>query len=336
MRQMTQLQMSLKSWIPTTLSLLILCGCAREPIEVWVDVSRVPGEMTGAKQPLLLDKGGIEIGSASQSLPSQEPSKVGRDQTVLRRNQAVELMRTEREEMRKSLEESFLRIAKRKAAVEIAKMMDDVRNIVRDRSDETIAALSKKILDNAEKRAPLVIRLALIRGYPTARRMGGDELLRSKVLRDWKVEGDKLAADLAVVDGELDADLGQRLADEQRISTEQRGRLKDLAGLIQMQAAHDASQLVEEKLNSANRAELPALLDASGGDFAGRPAQSSNVEAASVSVPGRHSGMNAPAIPDQAEAKLNIWLQVRGYKLASGSTGVPDKTAEFLNWLKQQ
>jgi hypothetical protein len=271
------------------------------------------------------------------TLPGGPSSVVDRAVVAARRADALTLLQEQLRDTQTKLEEAY-RVQLRAAARSLAA---DLRESLRERADEaseaSIAAISGILENSAEVRGPKVVRLALLVGWPDDGRSNFVRFAsqRGPVEESWDAEAERLRAELeehdAWVSRQIEAILSQfqgiidteRATNEARIQEEIR------------RADEQAARLARERFAETAQLTLPRLLGTGRDVIAGR-------EATTLTLPGavgeevRSERPGPMPVPyDALRSRLDIWLRIRGYKLASSPEGVSDRTGEFIAWINQ-
>lgn len=330
-----------RQWISITLSSLLAAAGCRGPEQefVWVDLSdaaRVLSAEAAIDWPQIA-AGSINLPAATLTLPGVPSSVVDRAVVAARRADALTLLQEQLKDTQAKLEEAY-RVQLRAAARSLAA---DLRESLRERADEaseaSIAAISAILENSAEVRGPKVVRLALLVGWPDDGRSNFVRFAsqRGPVEESWDAEAERLRAELeehdAWVSRQIEAILSQfqgiidteRATNEARIQEEIR------------RADEQAARLARERFAETAQLTLPRLLGTGRDVIAGR-------EATTLTLPGavgeevRSERPGPMPIPyDALRSRLDIWLRIRGYKLASSPEGVSDRTGEFIAWINQ-
>jgi len=329
----------LKRWTWTTLSLLLVAAGCRgpEPEYVWVDLS-VAARMVSAESAIDwpdISADAVSVPATTMTLPGVPASVVDRAVVAARRADALALLQEQLRDTQSKLEEAY-RVQLRAAARLLAA---DLRESLRERADSaseaSIAAISAILERSAETRGPKVVRLALLAGWPDD---GRNNFVRfaarpGPVEESWDAEADRLRAELKEHDDwvtrQIEAILSQfqgmieteRATNEARVQEEIR------------RADEQAARLARERFAETARMTLPRLLGTGNDVIAGREATvlrmpGAEGEAIKAEPPGPF-----PPSYEALRSRLDIWLRIRGYKLASGPEDVSDLTGEFIAWI---
>lgn len=274
--------------------------------------------------------------NANGALPTKEASNRGREQTTLRRSEALALMQKEREQIRQSLEAAYRAEFLLDISEHLSLLKTDLNRQLDEAADAALETISSWIYEHALDRSDNVVRMALIRGYPTQRRIANKEdiLRRSAYETQLEAEWNHLRDDLTEKDTSFTTKLNDFLSDHLRLGNELRARLLRSIEAEIKRAEDMAKEKSRERLSNTSRLDIPSLLDASAGRLPPLLAKGSTVpEARAEFSPNQGTSIN---MNNESEvfAKLNIWLSLQGYKLARSPKGVTDRTAEFTNWLK--
>ncbi len=94
----------------------------------------------------------------------------------------------------------------------------------------------------------------------------------------------------------------------------------------------EAAELARQRFAQTAQLTLPRLLSEKSESIGGHgtttvviPGASSESETAEEPTP-------LPVPYDVLQSRLELWLTIRGYKLAAGPGRAPDKTGEFIAW----
>jgi hypothetical protein len=262
-----------------------------------------------------------------------EPSPRGQSEIVDRRLEAIRLMDREFASLIRDLEENFRRIILIDAEAEVAALRRTLSGSIRERADAAMEEISELIRRDAPERARMIVRAALFVGWPKIRGYSEDELRRSWLLREWDAEGRRLHTLIAERELELAAHIEDVLARTNSLNAEEAASLEQEVKEILQRADSRARALAEDRIRQTNREKLPELLEGNGLERHRQPSESVAVDGISIQLR-RGDSVEKNNWEPLLEQKLDIFLRVRGYKLASGPAHAPDKTAEFIAWLK--
>jgi hypothetical protein len=264
-------------------------------------------------------------------------SVVDRQVISARRADALGLLQEQLRDTQTKLEEAY-RVQLRAAARTLAA---DLRESLREKADAaseaSIAAIAAILEQSAEVRGPKVVRLALLAGWPDD---GRNDFVRFAAQRgpveeSWDAEANRLRQELEdhdlLVTRRVEAILSQfqgmldteRATNEARIQEEIR------------RADEQAARLARDRFSETAKLTLPRLLGTGSDVIAGRGETT-------LTIPGA-KGESVPSarprpfpVPYEAlRSRLDIWLRIRGYKLAARPDGVTDRTGEFIAWINQ-
>lgn len=344
MLPMTSLKKPSDKWTPTTrrgslaisISAIVLSGaCTRQMEVVWVDLDRVALEREVRTGFVIAPAGEFSLPVGRATIPGIEPSMRGREAAEDRRSVSRELMAKQFEKLQLELEENYRRVALSDARAEIAALRRAFSSDVRSRTDAAMEEISLLVQSNAPVRARMIVRAALLVGWPRIRGYSERELSRSSLLRDWDREGRELHARIAENEKQLDDVIARILRSVNDLNEQQAASIEAEVRSILRRADRLAARMTTERLEETKRADLPPLLES---DYVASEPQA----ALSATLPGVQARMHASnfrmggAGPTTLAAflneKLHIFLGVHGYKL--GGPTSTDKTAEFLVWLK--
>jgi hypothetical protein len=320
--------------------LLAAAGCrAPEQEFVWVDLSdaaRVLSVEAAIDWPEIA-AGAIDVPAATLTLPGVPSSVVDRAIVAARRSDALDLLQEQLKDTQVKLEEAY-RVQLRAAARSLAA---ELRESLRERADEaseaSIAAISTILVNSAEVRGPKVVRLALLVGWPDDGRSNFVRFAsqRGPVEESWDAEADRLRAELKEHDALISRQIETILSQFQGIIDTERATNEARIQEEIRKADEQAARLARERFAETARMTLPRLLGTGRDAIAGR-------EATTLTVPGaagediRSEQPGPMPVPhDALRSRLDIWLSIRGYKLASSPEGVSDRTGEFIAWINQ-
>jgi hypothetical protein len=320
--------------------LLLAAGC-RAPQEeyVWVDLSdaaRVMAAEAAIDWPQIAAFS-VAIPGTTLTLPGVSASAVDRAVVEARRADAAQLLQEQLRDTQAKLEEAY-RVQLRAAARLLAA---DLRESLRERSDAaseaSIAAIAAIVENSAEVRGPKVVRLALLAGWPDDGRSDFVRFAaqRGPVEESWDAEADRLRKELeehdAFVSRQIEAILSQfqALIDTERATNEAR-----VAQEIR-RADEQAARLARERFSETARLTLPRLLGATKDVLPGREETVLRLPRAQGETVASSRPLPFPIAYEALRSRLDIWLSIRGYKLASSPDGVSDRTGEFIAWINQ-
>jgi hypothetical protein len=331
----------LRQWTWTTLSLLLLAAGCRAPQEeyVWVDLSdaaRVMAAEAAIDWPQIAAFS-VAIPGTTLTLPGVSASAVDRAVVEARRADAAQLLQEQLRDTQAKLEEAY-RVQLRAAARLLAA---DLRESLRERADAaseaSIAAIAAIVENSAEVRGPKVVRLALLAGWPDDGRSDFVRFAaqRGPVEESWDAEAERLRKELeehdASVSRQIEAILSQfqALIDTERATNEAR-----VAEEIR-RADEQAARLARERFSETARLTLPRLLGATNDVLPGREETVLRLPGAQGETVASSRPLPFPIAYEALRSRLDIWLSIRGYKLASSPDGVSDRTGEFIAWINQ-
>ncbi len=322
-------------WIPIALSTLAICsGCAkREPV-VWVDLSRVPSDVELPGFFSRVPSKDYRTGPQSFGIPGVAPSMRGKESAEGRREGALALMEREFLELQNELEENYRRVVLVEAEAEVNSIRRSLSGAIRARADAAMEQISQVVRDRTPNRARMIVRAALLVGWPTVRGYSEEELSRSRLLREWSSEGRELHAKIREDEAETDRRIEAILAQVRELNLGEGVRIESEVRAILSRADSRAAEMVRDRLRETNRAALPPLLDSNRLSLEPQPPEELHVEAVDASMAESQTFIRDEQRNGVLAAKLDIFLRVRGYKLAAGPHFGPDKTAEFTSWLR--
>lgn len=328
----------LRLWIPITLSLSAgVSGCIKKETAVWVDVRRAASALS-VSEPQQISVDGISAAEAGvlAVIGGFSPSVKGRELRQERREEALETIQAQRASTLQDLTEAYAADLRARAATEIATLGANIAEARRGRAGLAVEAISLLVGAKADERGRIVARLALLAGWPDS---GGSRFVpiaRTSVVEPlWKAEASLMRDELAELDKQVEAQIDAVLERYEARYTAEKEDLAEAAKAKYRMAAEEAERRAFARMSSTERQSLPRLLTES---MAPLP----DIGATSLTIPAAQAAAQAPrspaALPEPLEAitaRLNIWLRVRGYKLAAGPTLAPDKTGEFIAWSRR-
>ncbi|MDQ2986092.1 MAG: hypothetical protein M3R13_05155 [Armatimonadota bacterium] len=327
--------------MPITLSLLALgSGCKdAQRQSVWVDLSaaaRVMKAEAAIDWPTLASTS-LAVASTVVSLPGLSSSVIDRTVVANRRADAIELLADQLRDTQTKLEEAY-RVQLRASARVLAA---DLREALRERSTEgseaSISAISSILEASAEVRGPIIVRLGLLVGWPDDGRSDFVRFASQKgpVEEAWDAEAARLRAELEEHDRwvtrRIEAILSQfdemiaseRTLNEQRIQAEIR------------RADAMAANMARERFAETARLTLPRLLSGASTVMPGRGATTLSIPGSTGTETRTQEPAAFPIPYEVLRSRLEIWLEIHGYKLAPGAGSAPDLTGEFIAWINQ-
>jgi hypothetical protein len=235
------------------------------------------------------------------------------------------------------LETELVNAYTRELAVEASALVKQRRDALdrrlRDAFDRTMQLVSNLVARSAPDRARLIVRVALISGWPDARKRSDEEVRRSAVLQQWEREAEDLRARIAAHDQEVDQELNTLLAADAAMTSAERSQIAREVRDILDRVEGEAKRLAAERIADTNRAALPDLVGRIEERPAVHPGKRIDIPAASARM-GSATVPDLAALPEDVSAYLDIYIRVHGYKLARTPLGAEDKTSEFIAWLK--
>ena len=331
-----------RRWTPTTLSLLaILAAGCRPPAQefVWVDLSAAAGVMAAeaAIDWPETSTSSVAVPSTTMTLQGVPSSVVNRAIVASRRAEALQLLQSQLIDTQRKLEEAY-RLQLGSAARLLAA---DLRESLRERSNEaseaSIEAISLILNNSAAIRGPMVVRLALLAGWPDDGRSDFVRFAAQKgpVEESWDAEAERLRREIKENDDLVTEKIEAVLAQFQGILATERASNEARIQEEIRKADEQAARIARERFAETARMTLPRLLRDDADFIAGR-------EATTLTVPGVQGeslrGERPGPFPIPYEvlrSRLDIWLRIRGYKLAAGPQDVMDRTGEFIAWINQ-
>lgn len=321
-------------WIPTTLSLLAFAGCAKREQTVWVDVRQATRYTTALRLTYpAIAAVSAETPAQALSMPAIAPPTRGRVQAEARREEALQLMRQQSEEILSALEDAYLRELTSKARAEGLRLTAEIAARIRFRADVVAEQISSLISVNAPERGRVIVRLALLAGWPDTGGLHFVPIAHTSVVEEqWKKEADDLRKRLFAMNTKLESELDALLTAERKLTDTERAQLARQIAESLKNAEAEAITRARRRISATGREKPPSLLLQSL-PLKGEAARFASVPGTRAAVSPPPSPPNLPLPVDTVQARLNIWLRLRGYKLASGpARSVPDKTGEFIAW----
>jgi hypothetical protein len=272
--------------------------------------------------------------ASTATLPSFTSSVIDRTVVANRRADARDLLADQLRDTRDKLEAAYQVQLRARARVLAADLREALRERSTEGSEVSIAAISSILESSAAVRGPIIVRLGLLVGWPDD---GRSDFVRfasrsGPVEESWEAEIVRLRAKLEEHDlwvtRRIEAVLSQfdemlaaeRAANQQRIQDET------------TRADAEAAELARQRFAQTAQLTLPRLLSEQSELIGGQGTTT-------VVIPGAASESRSieepPPLPVPYEvlrSRLELWLRIRGYKLAAGSGRAPDKTGEFIAW----
>lgn len=306
---------------------------------VWVDLSAAAHELAaeaaidwpniGADAP--------SIAAVTVTLPGVPASVVDRAVVAARRADALALLQAQLRDTQAKLEEAYRVQLRASARLLAADLRESLREHASEASEASIAAISRILEASAETRGPKVVRLALLAGWPDDGRSDFVRFAaqRGPVEESWDAEAERLRTELeehdAWISRQIEAILSQfqGMLETERATNE--ARIQEEIRRADEQAARQA----RERFSETAKLTLPRLLDTGRDVIAGREETVLNIPGAQGETVRADAPGPFPIPYDALRSRLDIWLRIRGYKLATGPEGVSDRTGEFIAWINQ-
>ncbi len=329
--------MSLRYLTPILLSgvSIFFIGCQRSSELVYVDISLIRDNDIVAEGKAMASATS-SFGAFQGLIRKRNATASGRQQTEDRREQALRLIQNQRETTLRELETTYLKEAMVDFGQFKKSIQSELSNQVSEFSNQIVETISEWTKQHAEDRSIMVVRMALIRGYPEQRTIPNKEIVLKYSVYEKELENEwkQLHSKLATIDDSFESKVQAYLKDNFRLSSELRDRVATLIRNELERIEVLAKKQAKDRLASTDRISIPKLLDSSAGvlpEIAGRV----------IVIPGMSVSLNSlvpiARINPTREVilkKLNIWLSLYGYKLASTKTNATDRTQEFKTWLK--
>ena len=330
-----------RQWIPITLSFLaVLPGCKEAVQEaVWVDLSAAAQVMRAESEidwPEVSTRS-LAVASSVVSLPGLSSTLVDRSVVRARRAEAREVLQSQLRETQAKLEEAY----RVQLQATVRALESDLRAALRESSTEqserSIEAISEILRSSAEVRGPIIVRLGLLTGWPDDGRSDFIRFAAQKgpVEEAWDAEAARLRAELEQHDALVTRQVQAVLASFDAMLEAERGSNLQRIELARREADTQAAQMARERFAETAKLTLPQLLEEDSTVLPGLPATTLTIPGSTeavvrVSAPGQF-----PIPDDVLKSRLEIWLGVRGYRLASGPGTARDLTGEFIAWINQ-
>ncbi len=272
--------------------------------------------------------------STTATLPGLTSSMIDRSVVANRRADARELLAAQLRDTRDKLEAAYQVQLRARARVLAADLRESLRERATEGSEASIAAISSILESSAAVRGPIIVRLGLLVGWPDDGRSDFVRFASRKgpVEEEWDAEIVRLRSELEEhdlwVSKRIEAVLSQfdQMLAAERASNQQR---------IQEETARadaEAAELARQRFAQTAQLTLPRLLSEKSELITGQGETTVVIPAA----PGVSSNVaEPPPLPvpyDVLRSRLELWLRIRGYKLATGPGRAPDKTGEFIAW----
>lgn len=320
------------------LIVIVVIGCQRPPMPVLVDLEAVPLE---PEQPVA----GVDLRSpAVPALPAEshtlqrlEGAELALSETEERVRESRKLIDENRRQALRSLTAALYRSYERAARAERRQNQRDLEVLAEELWDKAFAGISSGLHDHAANRLPLVSRLALLVGFPPT-----DPALqpRPENVHDARTYDEAVAAwtKLLAADREFAAsaqallDLVQQELDLRRLEFQVNfGKALNIA-------AERSKFEAEEAISSRLPEVVGALSQQQDLSILPEPEKTIQLPA----VPTLPSQRIEPGFAYESlrrgflEHQLRIWLAQNGYVLASGQRAIPDRTKEFIAWIRKR
>ncbi len=315
--------------------LALLGGCAKPRSEaVFVELPT----------PEAVDAGRFSVPATEFSLPAETvqlpalPENGGPSEGKTAEHLKA-LMQTNRERTYRQLLGRLQAAYRRRAALLRSELQAEFPSIRGDAMDKATAKISEKYQAYADVKGPLVVRVAILSGFPdpdpgssraplpsdptATRRFNEARQVRDKIgLLEKDFHAFSVGA-LAEATKEADAEIASRLAELER-------QLAQIEEETRRQAARE--------LRRTQRELRPLLADSPPLKLPAVPAQEVAIPAVHITIPAIQSAIAPPEILAEPATKLKtelqIWLRVNRYVLAERGKA-RDATADFLAWRQQ-
>jgi hypothetical protein len=276
----------------------------------------------------------VSTPTMSFTLPGVPASVIDRTRAATRRAEAEAVLRVQLQETQSRLEEAY-RVQLRAAARTLAA---DLRESLRERagraSEESIAAIAAILESSAAVRAPKVVRLALLVGWPDD---GKSDFVRfaarGAVEESWNEEADRLRQELEEHDAFVTARIDTVLSQFQGLVETERATNAQRIVAANREAEAQAATMARDRFAETARLTLPKLLGGGRSVLSGRSSTTLTIPGLEGEATRGDSPRPFPIPYDVLRSRLEIWLRIRGYKLAAGPSGGPDRTGEFIAWI---
>lgn len=322
-----------------TLCLLILAGCSNPQPSVYVDLNLVTqGEQIPNVQVVPTPTPPPSFGSSSLTFPalpaaeyslSSDQQRIKDVQNVIAANRAALT-----QEIRDRLQATYTKKIEHTIEQEKAKLPQEILPAY----EEALTKTNLIFQDYATKRAPMIIRLALLAGFPDPDPQSQRVPPRSvPAIRRRFEEAKGLRAKIAALDAQYKADVagvygavaGRQAQSYARIEAERARLLRE----AEAQAIAEATKEVGRK-----QADLTsALANKQSVSFPAEPGRTITVQGSknpppppTVEVPGKAEMTSR--LRQAEESDLQIWAAIKGYVISSDRRGARDATAEFIQW----
>lgn len=271
---------------------------------------------------------------ATINLPSTRPSNRGRELSERRRREALAEMKSQREDILVQLENAYSAELTAQAKAFEADLAAELGGKIRERADIAAEGISSIIQSTAQIRGRLAARLTLLAGWPDK---GGYKFVpiarTSAVEPAWKAETEQVRKELVELDTEINKKIQAAVDAFHTVSANEKSTIAQRIKTAYSDASREAAVRARNRISTTGRERLPTLLSASANLLHGQPAASVTLPGTQIAVPPMTRVAAVPAPVVALRTRLDIWLRIRGYKLAAGPRGVQDKTEEFINWM---
>jgi hypothetical protein len=330
-----------RQWIPITLSLIAtLTGCKTSlQKEVWVDLSAAAHVMRAESKidwPTLATTS-LAVASGVVSLPGLASTVVDRSVVAERRREARDLLQDQLQQTQSKLEEAYRVQLQAKVRALQADLRAALRDTVTEQSERSIEAISQILQASADVRGPIIVRLGLLAGWPDDGRSDFVRFASQKgpVEEAWDAEARRLRAELEEHDAFVSRQVLAVLSNfDQMLEADRAANLARIEE-ARKQAEAQAAQMARERFAETARLTLPKLLDENPTVLPGLPATTLTIPGSSEATVRSAPPSQFPIPTDVLKSRLEIWLHVRGYRLAAGPGLAPDMTGEFIAWINQ-
>jgi hypothetical protein len=322
------------------LAFVLIGGCAKQPESVYVDLDAALSSLPAAREPSkVFSKPPSGLSAPSATLPAlPEEIIFGQGDEAFR--DASELIRKNRVRAYKELEgrlrEVYLADVRRQEQEQLA-LLEPARTEAAARAR---AALRKAFESYAAQRGPLIVRLALLAGFPDPDpESKRGPITPSPLVLKRLAEAKAIRAQVVSLAKSYNAEADRLIAGEQQDADAELTRIRAGLETARNQAEDRARREAASQVRTLENTLGPSLATESDTILPGVPSRTVPAQrpAAMPAQPevATSSPMDSRAARlDRLKQELDIWTAVNGYRESATPDKGRDRTSEFIEWIK--